>query len=84
MIAALVLSVIGAGQPFVRVMLILQALCYAAGMLGSMVKGIQSRFVSIPAGFLLLQASCFMAFFAYVRHRRDLLALWQPSSTSIK
>jgi hypothetical protein len=53
-------------------------------MLGSMVKGIQSRFVSIPAGFLLLQASCFMAFFAYVRHRRDLLALWQPSSTSIK
>lgn len=84
MIAALVLSVIGAGQPFVRVMLILQVLCYAAGVLGSVVKGIQSRFVSIPAGFLLLQASCFMAFFAYVGHRRDLLALWQPSSTSTK
>lgn len=84
MIAALVLSVIGAGQPFVRVMLILQVLCYAAGVLGLKVKGIQSRFVSIPAGFLLLQASCFMAFFAYVRHRRDLLALWQPSSTSTK
>jgi cellulose synthase/poly-beta-1,6-N-acetylglucosamine synthase-like glycosyltransferase len=84
MIAALVLSVIGAGQPFVRGMLVLQVLCYAAGVLGSMVKGIQSRFVSIPAGFLLLQASCFMAFFAYVRHRRDLLALWQPSSTSTK
>jgi cellulose synthase/poly-beta-1,6-N-acetylglucosamine synthase-like glycosyltransferase len=84
MIAALVLSVIGAGQPFVRVILILQVLCYAAGVLGSVVKGIQSRFVSIPAGFLLLQASCFMAFFAYVGHRRDLLALWQPSSTSTK
>lgn len=84
MIAALVLSVIGAGQPFVRVILILQVLCYAAGVLGSVVKGIQLRLVSIPAGFLLLQASCFMAFFAYVRHRRDLLALWQPSSTSTK
>lgn len=84
MIAALVLSVIGAGQPFVRVMLILQVLCYAAGVLGSMVKGIRSRFVSIPAGFLLLQASCFMAFFAYVRHRRDLLALWQSSSRPSK
>lgn len=80
MIAALLLSVMGAGHPIVRVLLVLQVLCYAAGLLGSMVKGIQSRCVSIPAGFLLLQASCFMAFFAYVRHRRDLLALWQPSS----
>jgi cellulose synthase/poly-beta-1,6-N-acetylglucosamine synthase-like glycosyltransferase len=82
MIAAFVLSVMGASQPFVRVVLILQLLCYAAGLLGSVVKGIPSRFVSIPAGFLLLQASCFMAFFAYVRYRRDLLALWQPSTTS--
>ena len=82
MIAAFVLSVMGASHPFVRVVLILQVLCYAAGLLGSLVKGIPSRLVTIPAGFLLLQASCFMAFFAYVRHRRDLLALWQPSTTS--
>ncbi len=84
MIAAFVLSVIGAGDPFVRLLLLVQVLCYAAGLLGSLVKGIKSRFLSIPAGFLLLQASCFMAFFAYATHRRNLLALWQPSSPPSK
>lgn len=83
MIASLVLSVMGASSiGFVRLILILQVLCYTAALLGWLVKDVKSSLVSIPAGFLMLQSSCFLAFFAYLKHRRNLLAIWQPVTST--
>lgn len=83
MITALVFSVLGAdAMGFVSLLLIIQLLCYAAGLLGWLVKGLRSVFVSVPAGFLILQSSCFMALFAYLRHRRNLLEIWQPATST--
>ncbi len=82
MITTLIFSVLGANaMGFVSLLLIVQLLCYTAGLFGWLVKGLKSVVVSIPAGFLILQSSCFMAFFTYLRHRRNLLEIWQPTNS---
>lgn len=82
----LILSMAGAaaGDPFAGALLLGQLFCYAAGMLGLVMRGGIFRLCGIPAGFLLLQASCFMAFFAYFRHRRNLSRVWRPTSLPLQ
>lgn len=82
MIAVVVLTFLAVDTLFGRLLLAAQGVCYGAAMLGLAVPGLKSRCLTIPAGFFMLQASCFMAFFAYLRHRRNLLLLWQPASSS--
>lgn len=86
MMVVLLLSLVGAagGDAFVSALLIGQLLCYAAGLLGLLKQGRKFRYCGIPAGFLLLQACCFLAFFAYFRHRRDLSRLWHSSSLPLQ
>jgi cellulose synthase/poly-beta-1,6-N-acetylglucosamine synthase-like glycosyltransferase len=82
MIAVLALSLAASEHWITRLLLVLQSGCYILGVLGWMVPGCRSRFVTVPAGFLMLQASCFMAFFAYLGHRNHLQQLWMPATNS--
>lgn len=82
MIAAFALSLAGSAQGWIHLLLVVQCGCYILGILGCMMPGLKSRFVTVPAGFLMLQASCFMAFFAYLNHRGRLQQLWQPGTNS--
>jgi cellulose synthase/poly-beta-1,6-N-acetylglucosamine synthase-like glycosyltransferase len=82
MIALAVLSFLAADALFGRVLLAAQGACYGAAILGLAQPKLKLRFLTIPAGFFMLQLSCFTAFFLYLWHRRNLLALWQPASSS--
>lgn len=82
MIAVLAMSIAASAHGVIQLLLALQCGCYSLGILGWMVPGFRSRLVTVPAGFLMLQSSCFMAFFAYLGHRRHLQQLWQPVTNS--
>jgi cellulose synthase/poly-beta-1,6-N-acetylglucosamine synthase-like glycosyltransferase len=71
-----ILTVATTKSPFIWSLLGLQALCYTLGILGWVCPGLRTRWVTVPAGFLLLQWSCALALPAYLRVRRDPLKLW--------
>jgi cellulose synthase/poly-beta-1,6-N-acetylglucosamine synthase-like glycosyltransferase len=77
-----ILTVATTKSPFIWSLLGFQALCYALGILGWMFPGLRARWVTIPAGFLLLQWSCARAPLAYLRVRRDPLRLWKPQANA--
>lgn len=76
-----ILSFVAPKSPFIWSLLGLQALCYLLGILGCVFPGWRSRWVTVPAGFLLLQWSCACAPLAYLRVRRDPLKLWKLRTT---
>ena len=82
LMAVLALTLAAADHWLIQLLLLLQCSCYILGLLGCLAPGCRSRFVTVPAGFLMLQASCFMAFFAYLGHRRHLQQLWLPAANS--
>jgi hypothetical protein len=63
--------------PLIWLLSIGQTAAYTCALLGSLFPALRSRFLSIPAGFVLLQISCAAAFFAYLKHRKNYLALWR-------
>lgn len=75
-IAALTLA--ATKSPFIWSLLGLQALCYSLGILGCVFPGLRGRWVTVPAGFLMLQWSCALALLSHLRFRRDPLKLWKP------
>lgn len=83
LIALAVLSVGAPKTPFIQLMILAQAIAYACATLGSMLPKVRSRLLTVPAGFAALQLTCFKAFFAYLKHRRNYLALWQNQPAPI-
>lgn len=74
-----VASLLAPKSPLVWLLLIGQAVAYGCGMVGLLLPRFRSRLLSVPAGFLALQISCGGAFLAYLKHRKNLLTLWQPA-----
>jgi cellulose synthase/poly-beta-1,6-N-acetylglucosamine synthase-like glycosyltransferase len=72
------LSLAAARGPAIQAMLVVQAALYTAALAGLLLPSARSRLLTVPAGFLQLQWSCLRALFAYLRHRRNPKALWQP------
>ncbi len=83
LIAVAVLSLLAPATLLSRLLLGGQAAAYALALLGWFFPHVKSRLLTIPAGFALLQASCIAAFFAYLKHRRNYLALWQPGHAAL-
>lgn len=77
MVAILLLTLAAPKSPLIWLLLMGQIAAYAAAGIGLLLPGCRSRLLSIPAGFLLLQWACLKALFAYLRCRRDPLALWR-------
>ncbi|MGV3661596.1 MAG: glycosyltransferase family 2 protein [Prosthecobacter sp.] len=82
LLAVIVLTLLLAHTWPGRVLLFAQVACYGAAFLGMAMPQVRVRALTIPAGFVMLQLSCFMAFFAYLRSRKNYLKLWQPSAPS--
>lgn len=80
MVAALALNVAAPKSPLIWLLLAGQGLCYSLGLIGCSYKGLRSRWIMVPAGFLMLQWNCARALFAYLRCRRDPLSLWKKKS----
>ena len=78
LVAIALLTVVTPKFPAIWLLLGAQILCYSLGALGCLRPSIRARWISIPAGFLLLQWSCAKALFAYLRTRNDPLLLWKP------
>lgn len=79
LLAVLLLSLLAPKTPLILLLLAGQAAAYGAALLGLLLPGLKLRFLTIPAGFLLLQWTCLRALAAYFRARRDALSLWQAS-----
>ncbi len=80
MIMIALLTVTSAFTPAICCLLIGQIFCYGLGILGCLFPQLRARFITIPAGFLLLQWSCARALFTYLRCRQNPLSLWKPST----
>lgn len=70
-------AVLASCGPFYAVALAAQLFLYACGTAGNLVREKQIRFLSIPAGFLFLNAAVVSAFFHYLRSKD--LHRWQRS-----
>lgn len=81
MIAAAALSAAAPKSPLIWLLLACQGLCYGLGIVGCASQNFRSRWIMVPAGFLMLQWSCAGALFAYLRCRRDPLSLWKKKAT---
>ncbi|WP_395747309.1 glycosyltransferase [Prosthecobacter sp.] len=77
LVAVLVLTLLSPWTPLVLLLLGSQVLCYALALLGALLPGCRSKLLTIPSGFLLLQAACASALWAYLRCRRHPLSLWK-------
>jgi len=79
LLAILILTTSSQSSPLICLLLVLQIICYALGIIGFLFPQLKTKLVTVPAGFLLLQMTCARALFSYLRCRRDPLSLWQPS-----
>jgi cellulose synthase/poly-beta-1,6-N-acetylglucosamine synthase-like glycosyltransferase len=77
LIIVVFLTCLAPKTPLIWLLSIGQTAAYTCALLGSLFPALRSRFLSIPAGFVLLQISCAAAFFAYLKHRKNYLALWR-------
>jgi cellulose synthase/poly-beta-1,6-N-acetylglucosamine synthase-like glycosyltransferase len=83
LIAVALLTALAPKTPFILLLIIGQGGAYTCALAGWLLPRVRSRFLTVPTGFMLLQFSCLTAFFAYLKHRKNYLALWQqPSSSS--
>jgi cellulose synthase/poly-beta-1,6-N-acetylglucosamine synthase-like glycosyltransferase len=80
LIAIALLTLLAAKTALIWLLLVGQVLAYGAAAVGLRFPQLRHRLVTLPAGFVLLQWSCLKALLAYLKHRRDLLALWRPVS----
>lgn len=67
---------------WVRLLAAAQVAAYGCAMAGLLLPRARWKVLTIPAGFVLLQWSCLQALFAFLRHRRDLRALWKTPARS--
>jgi len=81
MLAAAALNAAAPKSPLIWLLLGGQVLCYGLAIVGCTFRNLRSRWIMVPAGFLMLQWSCALAFFAYLRCRRDPLSLWKNKTT---
>jgi cellulose synthase/poly-beta-1,6-N-acetylglucosamine synthase-like glycosyltransferase len=79
LIAIALLTLLAAKTALIWLLLVGQVLAYSAAAAGLRFPRLRHRLVTLPAGFVLLQWSCLKALLAYLKHRRDLLALWRPA-----
>lgn len=85
MIAAVALNAAAPKSPLIWLLLTCQGLCYGLAIIGCAFRNLRSRWIMVPAGFLMLQWSCARALFAYLRCRHDPLSLWKkkPSGRQV-
>lgn len=77
MIAAAALNAAAPKSPLIWLLLGCQGLCYSLAIVGCTFRNLRSRWIMVPAGFLMLQCSCARALFAYLCCRHDPLSLWK-------
>ena len=76
------LSIMAPKTHFIRLLLVTQSIAYCSATIGLLLPRLRNRIVTVPAGFVLLQFSCLTAFFAYLKHRKNYLSLWQKPAIS--
>lgn len=76
------LSIMAPKTQFIRLLLVSQSIAYCCAAIGLLLPRLRNRIVTVPAGFVLLQYSCLSAFFAYLKHRKNYLSLWQKPTIS--
>jgi cellulose synthase/poly-beta-1,6-N-acetylglucosamine synthase-like glycosyltransferase len=82
LIAIAFLSVMAPKTSFIRLLIIAQSAAYGCAAIGLLLPHLRNRMLTVPAGFVLLQFSCLTAFFAYLKHRKNYLSLWQKPAIS--
>jgi cellulose synthase/poly-beta-1,6-N-acetylglucosamine synthase-like glycosyltransferase len=82
LIAVACLSALAPKTPLITLLITGQVVAYTCALAGCLLPHFRSRFLTVPAGFVWLQISCLTAFFAYLKHRKNYLALWQPPTPS--
>ena len=82
LIAIAFLSVMAPKTSFIRLLIIAQSAAYGCAAIGLLLPHLRNRMLTVPAGFVLLQFSCLTAFFAYLKHRKSYLSLWQKPAIS--
>ena len=80
LITVVVLTLVAPASPFMRALLWMQIAAYALAACGLAFRGSRWKPLTIPAGFVLLQASAMRALIAFLAHRGDLLALWRDGA----
>ncbi len=82
LIAVVFMTALAPKTPLILFLVAGQVVAYTCALAGWMFPRIRSRALTVPAGFVLLQISCLAAFFAYLKHRKNYLALWQQPTPS--
>lgn len=77
LIAIVILTFFAPKTPLMILLCVGQTVAYTCAFVGHLFPAQRSRLLTIPAGFVLLQISCLAAFFAYLKHRKNYLALWR-------
>lgn len=83
LIAVALLTALAPRTPFIWLLIIGQAAAYGCAAAGRLFPRLRSRLLTVPAGFVLLQISCLTAFFAYLSHRKNYLALWRQRAAPL-